>query len=257
MKTKLYLLNRAVFSADALALLKGKLDDAQNRKLELLNKNKQGEFVLSRSLLKYAIKEELSNATDIRIEERPQLAPKVAVCKPENICFSISHSHNLIAVCISKGANSIGLDVELIPSEFSLEKAAFFCNEQQVSTLTQFESATDRSAEAIKLWTLKEAYFKSSMIGVLNKDLKALSFVSVNEKVNNNIINNNDNIGCLNSLYALDDRTFQVSVFSERACSEIDSYVVEFTDDALCKTTVSASCLEWQQYDLLLPSGSS
>lgn len=95
-----------------------------------------------------------------------------------DIYFNISHSKNYIICAIDK--NPIGVDIEKIrPLKDSVLKV--FCTDKE---LDYINSSDNKKKEAIKLWTLKEAYFKAIGTGI--RELKDVEFNIGKEEIASN-----------------------------------------------------------------------
>lgn len=85
--------------------------------------------------------------------------------KSKNLYFNISHSKNAIAIIV--GDKECGIDIEYIDNKRNIEKLAytFFDNEEQKTINNDIDLF-------YKIWTKKEAYYKSKGIGINNSLLK-------------------------------------------------------------------------------------
>lgn len=87
--------------------------------------------------------------------------------KNGNVCFSISHSHNIVAVAISDFA--VGVDVEK-------------CNEKITRIKRRFDFTLDDKLSLVenltKQWTIEECVFKS-------KNAKNVQSKKIKDKLNN------------------------------------------------------------------------
>ena len=92
--------------------------------------------------------------------------------KNNPIYFNISHSKDIIAIIISD--SECGIDIEYIDYERNVEKiVSKIMNDDEKK---QFYNSIDKYKYFYKLWTKKEAYFKTNGTGI---DLKIL-----NESIN-------------------------------------------------------------------------
>jgi len=82
----------------------------------------------------------------------------------DKLCFSISHSQNLVAVAVAR--NDIGIDIE----EINLKRFSKFPAEK-ILTQEEIEQKNSTPLELNYLWTVKEALFKkgSNEIFIPNK----------------------------------------------------------------------------------------
>lgn len=80
--------------------------------------------------------------------------------------FNISHSRNIVIVCLSK--NFIGIDIESTINEFPKEVIDYFSEEEK--------SYITCSNDYYKLWVLKESYVKYTGKGL--SDIESINFNS-------------------------------------------------------------------------------
>ena len=79
--------------------------------------------------------------------------------------FSLSHTEGVVG-CAVATHEEIGLDLELASREIDgVQLAARFFSEAEASTLASMP-VVDRASEFLKLWTLKESYFKARGLGI-------------------------------------------------------------------------------------------
>ncbi len=151
----------------------------QRQRLARLKGKRVWSFFWGRLLLqKLLVPTFTVKATEWEIIEQQDLPPKL-VGKHAQLAlpsFSISHCQNTLALAMSESA--IGLDVEGIDSQRSINIAAGFCNTRQLDQLEQLEESEARIA-MITLWTQKEAWFKQRCIPILNSRLKNLELNQV------------------------------------------------------------------------------
>lgn len=85
--------------------------------------------------------------------------------------ISLSHSHSLVAVAIGPVSQDLllGVDVEKIRSDWTPEKAGFFCNIRQREKGLSLPKA-EQAEFFTQLWTQKEAYFKATQNPFVQKD---------------------------------------------------------------------------------------
>jgi len=189
----LYLLDLENFKKDrdienSIDLLSNRLGKEQREKLLRIHDRKKTEFVLSRSLLKFALDRHLKEGIKMpkgywQIREREQLPPKIENVEAENLQFSISHSQSIVSITCCLSNQRIGFDIQAC-KQFSnfqqgLETAKYFCNDKQLAVLS--EIATDQNMRLFSstytlYWSLKEAYFKALHQGIHNESLKNTSF---------------------------------------------------------------------------------
>ena len=183
----LYLFDLRTVSEDEIAQLKSLLNPEQQHKYDSINKRKKAEFVLSRSLLTFGVRQALENEHAIfGIQEQSQLPPLVTLAKQHNIQFSISHSQHMIGIAIVQGKQAVGFDIQVFKDfskelnfpKNSIESAQYFCNESQLSILNDYSN--DKALFArhyTQLWANKEAYLKSLQLGINHELLKKTGFI--------------------------------------------------------------------------------
>jgi len=125
------------------------------------------EFIIARLLIQHAL------GSNWEILEREGQGP-IALCATHHttLKLSVSHSNGWIGVAIASPAVGleIGLDIERVHSNWSAEKAAFFCNREQVNAGLALAKTSDRDHFFTSLWTHKEAYFKATQKPFVEKD---------------------------------------------------------------------------------------
>lgn len=239
MSSYLFLCDYDEFDNSDLEALKTRLNPEQKYKLSALKNKRLNEFIVSRSLLNFALKQVLQLDCPT-IVELPQKAPHIQAISRLNCSFSVSHSKSLIGVLITKNSVQTGLDIELIPNNYNIEKNHFFCNEQQLKAI-QSLPAKLQASESIKLWTIKEAYFKSLGTGVFDSDLKDLSVTNASE----------DLPSFKSVLYPTPNAEFHISAFSTML-KEVSVYEASLLNSELSHKEVQ---LEWENLSLMTLSG--
>lgn len=98
-------------------------------------------------------------------------------CK--KFCFSISHSHHLVAIAISD--NDVGIDIEKIDfTKNYIKIAKFIATEKELKLCKDIQSVT-------KLWTQKEAIFKlGSNKLFIHKDIETSNHATKSYQINCN-----------------------------------------------------------------------
>lgn len=79
--------------------------------------------------------------------------------------FSISHSHDLVAVAVSD--SDVGVDIEKIREVASQPLLEKICNNDEKKEILKFsaESCGDITQDIIKTWSKKEALYKTGLFG--------------------------------------------------------------------------------------------
>lgn len=259
-KVTLYLFDLTTVSQQEVHALKVLLNPEQKDKYESINNRKQTEFVISRSLLNFAVKKNLKNTllsnnqTMIDIQERPQLPPLVNLAEENNIQFSISHSQSLIGIAIGQNMGAIGFDLQGIKtfsntqnfSENAIESARFFCNEPQLSALLSYiDESNDNGDRSLfsrnytKLWAKKEAYLKSLHCGINSVLLKKTHFIKRPDE---------QGLLCATVFEKTHDTDFIFALFCEKpysiVCHSLNLQQLKF------QTNKSALNLNWDVYDV-------
>jgi len=125
------------------------LDDSQVKRMESMSDKRLHEFFFSRQLLKFAL-EQSDTLENAHVIERENNAPKIKINKNQHLNISI-------------------IDIETIRGNWSIEKAHFFCNDEQIKHAFELTNIADRSRYLTTIWTQKEACFKAGGEPVLSK----------------------------------------------------------------------------------------
>jgi 4'-phosphopantetheinyl transferase len=143
---------------------------------ELSWKNRHDEFVVGRSLLRWALDQHergLGRAELIKSTHGKPLLEQNA-----DVSFNIAHTTGMIVCALQaapSGNNQLGVDVESIERASAIDRVkqrVFSAYElQQLETLT----GKQRSERLVGLWTAKEAWTKALGIG-LGYDFRTVSF---------------------------------------------------------------------------------
>lgn len=185
------------------------LADAQKLKANTLSGKRKNEYCLGRLLLQYALN--TCGLSEHQIIENDQGAPSIElgnssadICL-KNLEFSISHSKGWVglAFCDSNHTSQLGLDLEKIKGDLSVEHASYFCNEQQIKTALTLD-AKAAPKHFTRLWTHKEAFCKSQGLSVLSKHAKAADF-SRDRRMHTGLLNSSHYV----SIYSNAELTIQ------------------------------------------------
>ncbi|MBQ9680634.1 MAG: 4'-phosphopantetheinyl transferase superfamily protein [Ruminococcus sp.] len=124
--------------------------------------------------------------------------------KDSGICFSVSHSGDIVAIAVDE--NEVGLDVEEIPEENRLKIADRFYHPAERAYV---HGAQDKARAFCRIWTRKEAVLKMTGEGI-STDLTA--FDTTAEPLSGQIV-------------TVDLDNYCLSVCSEKAISSMDVYI--------------------------------
>jgi len=155
-----------------------KLNDAQRLRIKSMSMKRTREFFWGRQLLNFALTKGSSNKVSSNKEweiiENENNAPLVKLLNTNHsINCSITHSIRWlgVVVCIDVNPPKIGIDIETIRDNWSIEKAKLFCNNSQINQAFELNTVTERNHFLTTLWTQKEAYFKAVGEQVFNKTI--------------------------------------------------------------------------------------
>lgn len=158
------------------------LGTAQIDRAEQLKGRRKLEYLVGRLLLIEVIEREGLNgqaepAKDWHIMERSGLSPLVFT-PSFPLVTSISHSKTWLGVLSAQISSSelLGLDIEYIRPSFTDQMGAYFCNEKQLALVAEMKKPIEVQHYLTRLWTQKEAYFKSKEMPILNSQTKAVAF---------------------------------------------------------------------------------
>ena len=144
----------------------------QRSRASKLNGKRLQEFYFGRQLLKFACDQlDTKNITPpYKIIERENNAPQLKDSSGRDLASSISHSSKWLGVVICHDPNvlHVGIDIETIRDDWSIEKANFFCNQQQISEALAIQDTALRNRFFTTIWAQKEAHFKAGGQHVLN-----------------------------------------------------------------------------------------
>jgi len=142
------------------------------------------EFYFGRQLLIYAFEQfNTPNITSAcRIIERDNNAPQLKNNTQQTLSSSITHSSDWlgIIVCDEVNKTKVGIDIETIRDNWSIEKAQLFCSQPQIDEALTIQDKHLRNRYFTSIWTQKEAVFKAGGDHVFNKDseLNGKSFLN-------------------------------------------------------------------------------
>ncbi len=149
-------------------------------------KMQEGRFYFARDRLRYLVTRVLVrtvlsryafiNPTEWIFITNPHGRPEVcnAEAKDVNLSFSVSHTHHLIVLAVTKH-RSLGVDVEnIISCEAPIDVAVRFFAPAEVSALMAVPRH-QRQYRFFEYWTFKEAYIKARGVG-LSLPLDKFSF---------------------------------------------------------------------------------
>lgn len=179
-KPILWLLPYQAEHIDATSLSRQLAKNQQSR-FDTLRGKRKTEFGITRLFLRHCLQLSLHKQFDLQAEEieiieQENLPPFVPIADQKRLCFSISHSKQLIAIMIAAmpSKNSrLGLDVEQSRLIRNPENATLFCNETQLAILNQ----ADSQEHYYRFWTQKEAVLKAKQSGIVDADLKMIEGV--------------------------------------------------------------------------------
>jgi 4'-phosphopantetheinyl transferase len=156
-------------------------DEVDERLFEYVSEEKKAylksfKFIIDRKLSLYAellVRQKIMNITGMKNKEIAFSKGKNG--KPflagfPNINFNISHTRNALAVAFSE--DEIGVDIERVTNaDLQVAKRCFSDTE-----LRYLENHEDINSAFFEIWTKKEAYIKSSGVG-LNMPLKSFCVI--------------------------------------------------------------------------------
>lgn len=134
-----------------------------------MRKERARQFLIGRGLLRQMLAPHVGLAPHhIPLLEQTNQAPRLMLEHPETLNFSISHSREWVACCVST-EGKIGLDIEVIDAEREImELAERSLAPSQVLIMTGL-SEVERIAYFYQCWTAQEAKVK---LGVPCQDLQ-------------------------------------------------------------------------------------
>lgn len=137
------------------------------------------EFFTSRELIKFALD------TDWRVVEHDDRPPSIHNSNnSQTRSLSISHSNDWTAVAIGSSDIELGVDIELIRENWTVEKAKFFCSPDELKkgfTLPK----TEQNKYFTLIWTQKEAFYKATQQTFVAKKFEGDSRITSSEPFDN------------------------------------------------------------------------
>jgi 4'-phosphopantetheinyl transferase len=125
---------------------------------EITSKRKRREYLLSRSLMRHALRQHFQSRVDRwPFVERSGATPLISNL-PEEFHISLSHSGGLI--CFAIAGCPVGIDIEICDRQRDFTALAeAFMNDEELVRLKRDE--TTRAEYFYRNWCAKEAYFKA------------------------------------------------------------------------------------------------
>jgi 4'-phosphopantetheinyl transferase len=121
-------------------------------------------FVLGRGLLRKCLGHYLQQTPET-IELAYTDRGRPILPHDETVQFSISHTHDLVAVAVTAGAR-VGIDLEYVQPQLDLpELAKRICSDEELQTF-QALASRETPAAFFRIWTRKEAYLKARGEGI-------------------------------------------------------------------------------------------
>jgi 4'-phosphopantetheinyl transferase len=123
------------------------------------------EYLLTRALVRVALSTYAPVAPqDFRFRAGPHGRPELD--PPSPLRFNLSNSDGLVA-CLVGLEREVGVDLEPFGrADDVLDLAARICAPAELTALAALPGAAERTAHALALWTLKEAYVKARGLGL-------------------------------------------------------------------------------------------
>lgn len=176
-----------------------RLGAAQRTRISSMGSKRKHEYFFSRQLLTFAVAKH-NSSKDWQIIEQKNNTPLIKTNNNQAINLSITHSSTWlgVAVCTEKEPPKIGIDIETIRRNWSIEKATLFCNDTQIKHAFNLNKTSERDNFLTKTWTQKEAHFKAGGASVFNKDLE----LKENGKTRYSLISNPLSDGSIMSVYS-------------------------------------------------------
>jgi 4'-phosphopantetheinyl transferase len=146
-------------TADEEHKVRNRFSDSEIDRLnEITSKRKRREYLLSRSLMRHALRQHFQSQVDRwQFVERSGATPLISNL-PEDIHISLSHSGGLICFAIS--GCPVGVDIEICDRQRNFTALAeAFMNDEELARLKRDE--TTRAEYFYRSWCAKEAYFKA------------------------------------------------------------------------------------------------
>ena len=146
-----------------------RLPENQRLRASTLTGKRLQEFYFGRQLLKFACQQSIGG-DKTEIIERENDAPWLNDHNGKPIANSITHSPHWLGVivCGDTDVDNIGIDIETIRDNWTVEKAALFCNQAQIEESLTIQDTALRNRFYTRLWTQKEAHFKAGGEHIFN-----------------------------------------------------------------------------------------
>lgn len=163
------------------------LDERQRAERFYFEPDKK-KFIACRGLLRIILSYYLNLAPD-RLEFTYSLQGKPELNNTQ-LCFNVSHSHNLAVYAIALN-RSVGIDLEYLRQIPNVQQLAerFFSPDE--STMINTLNKEEQQEFFFRLWTIKEAYLKATGEGLAGLQKIAVSFTQENAV---NLYQTQDNI---------------------------------------------------------------
>lgn len=193
------------------SLKKALSDDENLRAARFVFEKDRNQFITAHGALRTILSTYLGAAPE-KINFRRTSSRKPFITSPHtSLKFNISHSENKILIAIAN--HEVGVDVEKIKKGFEykdLVKTYFSAREQKAIVESKKPENT-----FYKFWTRKEAFLKSSGVGITDK----LKDIEVNKE--ENVINNIKGVCTVQSFQLKDD--FYASIAAAKS-----QYIIKF-----------------------------
>lgn len=183
------------------------MTDAQLDYTKSMSSKRLHEFYFSRKLLEHAIKTK-GIYSNWEIIEREKNSPLIQLNNNKALNCSITHSPTWIGVIFNNeiDAPKVGIDIETIRSNWTIEKAQLFCSDQQVKHAYNLPSDVVRNHCLTTIWTQKEAYYKAVGEGLFNKNVELKSDANTQYSLTSQALTEN----AIMSIYCEEPSAFKV-----------------------------------------------
>ena len=141
-------------------------DDERTRAGRFVFVKDRRAFIATRGLLRRLLAWYLGeDPSRLRFQYGPRGKPALDPAVLPDVCFSVSHSHGLALLAMTRGRN-IGIDVEHINDDADCERIATrFFSAQEAGTLRSLPDGL-RCAAFFACWARKEAFVKATGEGI-------------------------------------------------------------------------------------------
>jgi 4'-phosphopantetheinyl transferase len=154
----IWLLEFAQVDATAEGVAVSLLSDDERRKAQQYTRG-QREFIACRALLRLCLAQYTgANPKDLRFGKTPSGKPYL-LAPWDDWQFNLSHTNQYAAVAVMRGS-AIGVDIEHPRKRNFLGIAANYFHPDELAYLNALP-ATEVAQDFLRLWTLKEAFFKA------------------------------------------------------------------------------------------------